>query len=177
MRVLADGDRRRPPGSDWLFVSLYGPRAGEDELLAGPVREFAAGLVDTGQVDGWLFVRYADPEPHLRLRFHGAPSSLASAVLPSAAVWAADLVAGGRRARFGVEVYERELERYGGPEATTLAETLFCADSAARPSCCGGCAPRPAASTGPSWRCSASTTCSTRWGWTWRRGLAGVPVP
>ena len=52
-------------------------------------------------------------------------------MLPSAAVWAAGLVAGGRRARFGVEVYERELERYGGPEATTLAETLFCADSAA----------------------------------------------
>jgi thiopeptide-type bacteriocin biosynthesis protein len=130
-RAFADSDRRKPPGSDWLFLSLYGPRADEDELLAGPVREFAAGLVDTGQVDGWLFVRYADPEPHLRLRFHGAPSSLASAVLPSAAVWAAGLVAGGRRARFGVEVYERELERYGGPEATALAETLFCADSAA----------------------------------------------
>jgi lantibiotic biosynthesis protein len=131
VRMLADADRRRPPGSDWLFLTLHGPRAGEDELVAGPVREFATRLVDTGQVDGWLFVRYADPEPHLRLRFHGAPSSLASAVLPGAAVWAAGLVAGGSRTRFGVEVYDRELERYGGPAATGLAETLFCADSAA----------------------------------------------
>jgi thiopeptide-type bacteriocin biosynthesis protein len=129
--VLADADRRRPPGSDWLFLCLYGPRADENQLLAGPVGEFAERLVDRGQVDGWLFVRYADPEPHLRLRFHGDPGSLLSVVLPSAAVWAARLVADGRCRRFGVEVYDRELERYGGPKATELAETLFCADSAA----------------------------------------------
>ena len=176
VRVLGDGDRRRPPGSDWLFLSLYGPRAAEDELLAGPVREFAAGLVDTGQVDGWLFVRYADPEPHLRLRFHGAPSSLASAVLPSAAVWAAGLVAGGRRARFGVGVCGASWSATVVRRRPPWPRRCSVPTAPPRPSCCGGCAPRPAASTGPSWRCSASTTCSTRWGWTWRRGLAGVPA-
>jgi thiopeptide-type bacteriocin biosynthesis protein len=129
--VLADADRRRPPGSDWLFLCLYGPRAGEDELLAGPVDELAGRLAAGGQIDGWLFVRYADPEPHLRLRFHGEPSSLLGAVLPAASVWAAGLVADGRCSRFAVEVYDRELERYGGPKATELAEALFCADSAA----------------------------------------------
>ena len=35
-------ERLRPPGGEWLYLKLYGPREGEDELLAGPVRELAA---------------------------------------------------------------------------------------------------------------------------------------
>jgi thiopeptide-type bacteriocin biosynthesis protein len=44
---------------------------------------------------------------------------------------AAELVGAGSLRRVGLEVYERELERYGGPEATTVAEALFAADSRA----------------------------------------------
>src|SRR5262249_41243766 len=32
--------------------------------------------------------------------------------------------------RFAVDTYEREIERYGGPEVTSAAEALFVADSA-----------------------------------------------
>jgi thiopeptide-type bacteriocin biosynthesis protein len=122
--------RRRPPGSDWLYLKLYGPRVGEDALLSGPVRAFADEVTSTGEVDSWFFVRYADPDPHLRFRLHGAPDRLRR-LLPVAARWAGDLVGNGSCERFAVDVYEREVERYGGEAGVTLAERLAGIDSVA----------------------------------------------
>jgi class I lanthipeptide synthase len=39
------------------------------------------------------------------------------------------LVTAGTRERFALDTYEREIERYGGPEGTVAAEALFDADS------------------------------------------------
>ncbi|MFD2082927.1 lantibiotic dehydratase [Actinopolymorpha cephalotaxi] len=123
--------RLRPPGTDWLYLTLYGPAAGEDALIAGQVRDFAGGLVADGAADGWFFLRYADSGRHLRLRLHGSPEALTTQVLPRVTTWAAGLVASGLLTRIGLEVYERELERYGGPQAMEVAERVFAVDSAA----------------------------------------------
>ncbi|HEY6707952.1 MAG TPA: lantibiotic dehydratase [Actinomycetota bacterium] len=121
--------RLRPPGSEWLYVKLYGPREDEDELLAGPVRELAEAAVEDGLASGWFFVRYGDPDPHLRLRFRGEPGRLTGKLLPRLCEWAGELVAAGRCDRFAIDTYEREVERYGGPEGMAAAEELFVADS------------------------------------------------
>ena len=126
----ADRDERlRPPGSEWLYLKLYGPREDEDGLLAGPVRELAGAAVRDGLASGWFFLRYGDPDPHLRLRFRGEPGRLAGRLLPRLLDWAGGLVAAGACDRFVVETYEREVERYGGPEGMAAAEELFAADS------------------------------------------------
>jgi len=131
-RPAVDGaDRLRGPGSDWLYVTLGGPARGEDALLAGPVRSLATDLRASGDADAWFFVRYGEPDRHLRLRLHGDPERLIDRTLPRVARWAARLVAAGERSRFGIETYEREVERYGGPAAMTQVEAVFCADSAA----------------------------------------------
>ena len=124
-----DADRLRLPGSDWLYLVLSGPRATEDALLAGALGELADRLVEQGDADGWFFVRYADPEPQLRLRVHGAAAALTERALPALARWGAQAIAAGLRTRLSVETYERELERYGGPPATGLCERIACADS------------------------------------------------
>jgi thiopeptide-type bacteriocin biosynthesis protein len=51
--------------------------------------------------------------------------------LPAAMTWAAGLIAAGRLSRAGLAVYEREVERYGGPSGISLAELVFAADSIA----------------------------------------------
>jgi thiopeptide-type bacteriocin biosynthesis protein len=122
-------ERLRPPGSEWLYLKLYGPREDEDELLAGPVRELAGAAIRDGLASGWFFLRYGDPDPHLRLRFRGEPGRLTGRLLPRLLDWAGGLVAAGACDRFLVDTYERELERYGGPEAMAAAEELFAADS------------------------------------------------
>ena len=126
-----EADRRRPPGSDWLYLALCGPRGTEDALLAGSLGELADRLVERGDADGWFFVRYGDPEPQLRLRLHGDPDALLNRVLAALMRWGAQAVAAGSRTSVALQAYERELERYGGPEATGLCERIACADSRA----------------------------------------------
>ena len=129
--AVDNADRTRLPGSDWLYFILAGPRIGEDELIAGPLREFASTLVADGHAADWFFVRYADPDRQLRLRLHGEPAALMTQALPAAMTWAAGLIAAGRLSRVGLAVYDREVERYGGPSGISLAELVFAADSIA----------------------------------------------
>ena len=81
--------------------------------------------------DCWFFVRYVDPAPHVRLRFHGNPDVLVGTLISQLSRWANDLVLGGVCERFGFDTYERELERYGGDDGTLLAEAIFTVNSVA----------------------------------------------
>jgi thiopeptide-type bacteriocin biosynthesis protein len=123
--------RLRPPGSDWLYLKLYGPQLFEDELIAGPLRSLAEFAVHAGLSDSWFFLRYRDPDPHVRVRFHGEPAALVGRLLPQLCDWAGELVSGGVRTRFAFDTYEREVERYGGDDGTRAAEAIFAADSQA----------------------------------------------
>jgi thiopeptide-type bacteriocin biosynthesis protein len=125
------GARLRLPGSDWLYLKLYGPRPFEDELIAGPLVSFGEFATRAGLSDGWFFLRYADPDPHLRVRFHGEPAVLLGPLVQQCCGWAAELVADGGCTRFSFDTYEREVERYGGEEGMAAAEAVFMADSPA----------------------------------------------
>jgi thiopeptide-type bacteriocin biosynthesis protein len=121
--------RLRPPGSDWLYLKLYGPQPFEDQVIAGPLRTFGEFAVNAGLADGWHFLRYTDPDPHLRLRFHGEAATLLGPLLRQVCDWSAELVAAGVRTRFAFDTYEREVERYGGDEGMRAAEAVYAADS------------------------------------------------
>ena len=93
-----------------------------------------------------------DPDPQLRLRFRGEPGRLTGGLLPRLCEWAGGLVAAGACDRFAVDTYERELERYGGPEGMAAAEDLFAADSRCVAGLLGGL--RGASGwTGSAWPC------------------------
>jgi thiopeptide-type bacteriocin biosynthesis protein len=79
----------------------------------------------------WFFVPFSDPEPHLRLRFRGDPRGLTERLLPELRRALSPLLESGVVFRLQLDSYEREIERYGGPEAMELSEQLFCADSEA----------------------------------------------
>jgi thiopeptide-type bacteriocin biosynthesis protein len=124
-------ERTKLPGSDWLFAKLYGAAEGEDAVLRGPVRELIDVAVLGGAAKEWFFLRYSDPDPHLRLRFHGEPSRLTDLLLPQLFAWAGRLHDAGLCTSLVVDTYDREVDRYGGPAAIGPAESVFCADSAA----------------------------------------------
>lgn len=119
------------PGSEWLYSKIYCGQASADELLAGAVTTLSGNLLRDGDVDRWFFIRYSDPEPHLRLRFHGAPERLWGQAL-SKLNWALEpLLRGGVIWRFQIDTYEPETFRYGGSENLMLSEQIFQADSEA----------------------------------------------
>ena len=98
--------RSFPPGGEWFYAKLYTDEASGDALL----HDVVAPLVADAQL--WFFVRYHDPEAHVRLRIHGQAPPLAKL-----AGW-----------RVTLDTYEREVERY---RAIAVAEAMFCADSIA----------------------------------------------
>ncbi|MFJ8253039.1 lantibiotic dehydratase [Streptomyces sp. NPDC094466] len=125
---------RRPPrhlpGGGWVFAKLYGPTWAQNTVLVRHLPELLDGLPD--EVDRWFFVRYPDPDPHLRLRLHGEPRALTARVLPRLHDLTEDLRAQGLAGRLVLDTYEPETARYGGTaEAMAAAERVFHADSAA----------------------------------------------
>jgi class I lanthipeptide synthase len=123
--------RRFPPGSEWLYAKLYCGSATADVLLRDLVREIVNAVKAAHGADLWFFIRYGDPDWHLRLRFHGPPQALQQTVLPLIHEKTAPFIAGGQIWRTQLDTYEREVERYGGVAGIELAERLFHADSEA----------------------------------------------
>jgi thiopeptide-type bacteriocin biosynthesis protein len=124
-------NRRFPPGSEWLYAKLYCGTMTADQVLRDVVRPVTAAALGSGAADRWFFIRYADPDWHLRLRFHGDPGRLRREVLPALQAAVAPLMDCGSVWRFQLDTYEREVERYGGPRGIEIAEHLFQADSEA----------------------------------------------
>ncbi|MEU8569756.1 lantibiotic dehydratase [Streptomyces pathocidini] len=117
------------PGGEWLYATVYCAPERHDELLTAHLPRLTAAL--PADVDRWFFLRYRDQDHHLRLRFHGTPGTLTTALLPTVHTWAADLRSHGLIQRLTLDTYEPETARYGGPEAIAAAEHVFCADSRA----------------------------------------------
>jgi thiopeptide-type bacteriocin biosynthesis protein len=125
---VAPFTRRFPPGSEWLYVKLFTGPATADQVLRrlAPVLTWA---LTAGGADQWFFLRYGDPDWHLRLRIHGAPNRLLHETLPLLTRVTAPLLGTGELWCLQLDTYEREVERYGGETGIRLAERFFHADS------------------------------------------------
>jgi lantibiotic biosynthesis protein len=123
--------RRFPPGSEWLYAKLYTGTGTADQVLSHQVGPLVRSSLASGAADAWFFIRYGDPDWHLRLRLHGEPGRLHAEVLPRLQAAAAPLLEAGQLWRMQLDTYEREVERYGGDRGVELAEQVFAADSEA----------------------------------------------
>jgi lantibiotic biosynthesis protein len=123
------GRRSFVPGSQWLYAKLYVGEGLSDRLLRTVVGPFARQMVHARLVSHWFFLRYTDPDPHLRVRLCGAPAVLQREVWPRLAELLQPELDQATLARVQLDTYSRELERYGGDAGIELAERLFWADS------------------------------------------------
>ncbi|MGB9179218.1 MAG: lantibiotic dehydratase [Pyrinomonadaceae bacterium] len=123
--------RTFPPGSQWLYAKLYTGAATSDIVLRKVVRPMLRAAARRGAIDRWFFVRYGDPDWHLRLRVHGPRNRINSEVLPLLQSSIARSLKSKQVWRFQLDTYEREIERYGGAKGIVLSEKIFHADSEA----------------------------------------------
>jgi lantibiotic biosynthesis protein len=119
------------PGSEWLYFKLYGGEGTADHVLTEAVAPAIAELKQRGVIDSWFFIRYADPDPHLRLRLHGEATRLNAEALTEMHGRLAPMMKSGQLWRIELSTYEREIHRYGGPLNIERAERLFELDSGA----------------------------------------------
>jgi thiopeptide-type bacteriocin biosynthesis protein len=123
--------RSFPPGSEWLYAKFYSGTATADRVLMEELAPLAAEVVADGAARRWFFIRYADPAWHLRIRFQGDPRQLRAVVQPALQLAAERVIGSGMAWKVQFDTYEREVERYGGPEAIELMEEIFFRDSEA----------------------------------------------
>jgi thiopeptide-type bacteriocin biosynthesis protein len=117
------------PGSEWEYAKIYAGPVAIDRVLcecAGPLLRRA---VRDGAIDSWFFLRYADPEPHLRIRCHGQSDGRRVEVLQALLHEIRARVADFAIWKVQLDTYEPEVERYGGPDAIEQCERLFWQDS------------------------------------------------
>jgi thiopeptide-type bacteriocin biosynthesis protein len=119
------------PGSEWLYLKLYGGQSSGDRILQEAAAPLVRRFLASGAADGWFFIRYSDPDPHVRLRFHGDPKRLYGEALPELNQTLAAFLEEGSLWRVELGTYERETERYGGAENIARAEAWFQIDSEA----------------------------------------------
>ncbi|WDD98119.1 lantibiotic dehydratase [Thalassomonas actiniarum] len=117
------------PGSEWLSIKIYGGNSQVEKALIEKLAPAMAELKASGVYEKSFFIRYGDPDWHLRLRFYGAPDKLMQQVLPACYAELDPLIQNGQLKRIELFTYDREVERYGGATSMPYVENIFAADS------------------------------------------------
>ena len=110
-----------PGQNNWLYYKLYGGNKRYDELLA-TLYHHAENMLPL--LDKYFFLRYADPKPHIRIRFQAKERELAN-VFVAANQWIEVLQNDGLINTAMIDSYQPETLRYGGASTIAAAETYF----------------------------------------------------
>ncbi|MGW0885898.1 lantibiotic dehydratase [Streptomyces sp. NPDC002671] len=126
-RRLSRAQMQTPAASAVLLAALYGDLRRQDGLLARHVPDLMRRLGSPP----WWFIRFRDPDQHLRLRIAlPDPDDFADTV-HTVSAWADELRAAGLLSDLRYPTSYREMGRWGSGPAWSAAEEVFRADSRA----------------------------------------------
>ncbi|MDJ1485600.1 lantibiotic dehydratase [Cytophagaceae bacterium YF14B1] len=119
------------PGSEWLYLKVYTGTKTADRILTQFLKPLMNELIDQQLIQKWFFIRYRDPEDHLRIRlYHPDFSHCQGIVLQKLYGLFEQLSQQGLIRKIQTDTYQREIERYG-IRTMELTEELFFHDSQA----------------------------------------------
>jgi len=116
------------PGDEWIYYKIYAGVGQIDVILTELIKPFVGELLSGGSIKKWFFIRFSDPDHHLRLRFHKNNSASSSKIIDGLCKQLEKAYM--KKIFWNVEIctYKRELERYGD-EYIELVEDIFFNDS------------------------------------------------
>ena len=123
--------RRFSPGTEWLYLKIYCAETIQDQLLTAQIKPLIETLLEKNIIDNWFFIRYRDPESHLRLRIRiTSPfiSNAVASVIDEINRFFMEAIEDKTVRKLVYDTYERELERYGAANVENC-ETIFRIDS------------------------------------------------
>lgn len=115
------------PGEQWLYLKLYAHDSLADAILMNSILPVIQKYQNKNSGFKWFFIRYNDPEPHLRLRFFINENSVPD-LLSELNSQLKPFYRSGKIAEVLVDTYQRELERYS-VELIEEIESFFYRDS------------------------------------------------
>ncbi len=116
------------PGEDWLFFKVYCGVSTSDELLVKKILPLAHRLMKEKVIVRWFFIRYSDPDCHLRVRFLLDSTGQVGYVMTKTRESLAAYLKTNEVSKVVVDTYQREIERYGA-KYIELSEQIFHAGS------------------------------------------------
>ena len=116
------------PGSNWLYFKIYSGSTTATKLLTEVILPLCEGLLHESTIQQWFFIRYADPDPHLRLRFWCKDNSKIVQIITLFNRHLQFYVDQNLVWKIQLDTYKRELERYG-INTMEASEKLFFYDS------------------------------------------------
>lgn len=122
-------NRLFPPGSDWLYAKIYSSPAILERALVEQLWPLILNLKSQSAIAEWFFIRYRDPDYHIRIRFRLNTVLAWGDLLLQLRETLRPLFSVGALKSLEIDTYSRELERYGGLRGIQLAEKAFCLDS------------------------------------------------
>lgn len=115
------------PGSEWLFYKIYSSTKVSDQIIKDSIYKFASGLIKKGIIKKWFFIRYSDPDHHIRIRFLTTSSdhNISNQIYQLLDKYLTQEMI---IHKIVLDTYNREIERYG--ESTIdYMESIFHFDS------------------------------------------------
>jgi len=116
------------PGSKWVYFKIYTGVKTADDILTRPISSIIKQLYKNKWIEKWFFIRYSDPDFHLRIRFFVTDISYIGNVINLFFDVLNRFEKDGLISKIQLDTYHRELERYG-KNLMEETETLFCIDS------------------------------------------------
>ena len=100
------------PGSKWVYIKLYTGAKTADKILIKDIAYIISKLRKKDIIQKWFFIRYSDPEFHLRIRFLVKDESFVGEVLFLCYKRLGIYVDNNLIWKIQVDTYNREIERY-----------------------------------------------------------------
>lgn len=123
-----DTKRSFTTGSEWLYYKIYcNPKIAED-ILIEKIYPLIHSFKENQQIEKWFFIRYADPDTHIRLRLKLTDTQHLSFIQTKLNTLFSPLLEDRLIEKIQLDTYNRELERYGF-NTIEDTETLFYIDS------------------------------------------------
>lgn len=122
--------RKFIPGSQWLYFKIYTGQKSADEILTNHILPLLTELKEKNQIKQYFFLRYNDPEFHIRLRLLLTDQDAYSAIFQSFNRCISPCIDNYMVSKVMCDTYVREIERYG-KNTMEIAEEIFWIDSRA----------------------------------------------
>lgn len=117
------------PGEEWLCAKIYVGYEAADQLLCNVLASWLIELKEKHIIENFFFLRYSDPDWHIRLRIQVKNTNHHPTINTQLSQRIVQAKNQGLVNRMEVIPYQRETQRYGGPEGMLIAEQLFTLDS------------------------------------------------
>jgi thiopeptide-type bacteriocin biosynthesis protein len=121
-------DRTFITGDEWLYFKFYCGVNTADHLI----RDFFYPVITLFNkkaiINSWFFIRYSDPDFHLRLRIHIPDKQDLIFIVDIINQYSKPFLEQGLIWKIQTDTYKREIERYGDKSIEQI-EQIFCFDS------------------------------------------------